>query len=102
MTRFASVLLVILCNLLAASIAVAQSDPNTDLGIIPFGGVSGGSFDSVGVGNGSLFVKIPIISYKQRGTLTLSFSLLYNSKTWVVAGSGSSTGSCSSSSPCNW
>ncbi len=68
--------------LLAAAIAaqpvIAQDDPNFEIGLKPFGSYQMGNIDNINLGNGSLGVDIPLISYPQRGgKLTLDFALHY-------------------------
>jgi RHS repeat-associated protein len=61
-----------------APLVRAQSDPNLEIGLKPFGAYQMGNIDNVSLGNGSLAVDIPLISYPQRGgKLKLDFSLHY-------------------------
>ena len=60
----------------------AQTPPATpeDMGLKPFGAYHGGNFDTVSMSNGNLFVKIPLFSIPQRGSVPLSYSLVYNTR----------------------
>jgi YD repeat-containing protein len=56
----------------------AQDDANFEIGLKPYGSYNMGNIDSVNLGNGSLGVDIPLISYPQRGgKLKLDFVLQY-------------------------
>src|SRR5208282_908731 len=62
----------------AAQPADAQDNPDFEIGLKPYGSYHGGNIDQVNLGNGSLSVDIPLISYPQRGgKLTLDFALHY-------------------------
>ena len=62
----------------AALCAKGQDDPNFEIGLKSYGSYHMGNIDSVNLGNGSLSVDIPLISYPQRGgKLKLDFSLHY-------------------------
>lgn len=52
-------------------------------GLLPYNAYSGGNIDSVSMSNGNLIVHIPLISYPQRGKVTLSYSLIYNNKNYT-------------------
>lgn len=77
----------------ALIIAVAVTDPLpaisqsavSEEGIHPWDNYISTSIDSVNTSNGNLVVHIPLISYKQRGTLP-DFSLFvrYNNKSWSM------------------
>jgi RHS repeat-associated protein len=45
----------------------AQSDPDFETGLKPFGSYHGGNIDTVNLSNGSLNIDIPLMSYPQRG-----------------------------------
>lgn len=63
----------------------AQSDPNFEQGIRLFGSYEGGNIDQISTATGGLVVRIPLVSYPQRGgALKLSFSLFYTGKAWRV------------------
>jgi hypothetical protein len=65
---------------LAAQRTNAQDDPNFEIGLKPYGSYHMGQIDNINLGNGSLDVDIPLISYPQRGgKLKLDFSLHYQS-----------------------
>jgi hypothetical protein len=76
---FASCLLVV-C--LGTAIAVAQTLPNItagdQLGELPYASYHGGDIDAVSLTNGGLSLHVPLLSYPQRGSLSMSFSLKYN------------------------
>jgi hypothetical protein len=61
--------------------AYAQNDPG-QIDVRPFAPIEGGAVDSVSDLNGSLMIHIPLLSYPQRGTLKLDFSLKYDSPTY--------------------
>ena len=63
---------------LSVQCAAAQDNPNFEIGLKPFGSYNMGNIDNVNLGNGSLGVDIPLISYPQRGgKLKLDLSLHY-------------------------
>lgn len=70
-----------LCLLILCFIALpafGQDDPNFEIGLKPYGSYHMGNIDTVSVGNGSLALDIPLISYPQRGgKLKLDFSFHY-------------------------
>jgi hypothetical protein len=62
----------------AAKSAHAQADPNFEIGLKPYGSYQMGNIDTVSLGNGSLAVDIPLLSYPQRGgKLKLDIDLEY-------------------------
>jgi RHS repeat-associated protein len=71
------------------STAHAQSLPSPtyddQLGLQPYGAYHGGDIDSVGLGNGTLTLHMPFLSYPQRGSLQFSFNLFYNNEPQHVA-----------------
>jgi RHS repeat-associated protein len=72
-----AVLCVVILALLSGS-AFGQASPLEEEGIKPYGAYSGGDIDKVSLTNGTLDVRIPIVSYPQRGgKLKFSFSLHY-------------------------
>ena len=74
----ASVVFVLCCN----STAFGQSDPNLEQGLKPYGSYHGGDIDVVSMATGNLTVKIPLLSYPQRGKLHLGSELVYNAKNY--------------------
>src|SRR6266436_2872336 len=59
--------------------------PAFDDGFKPFGAYHGGNVDTVNLINGHAMLNIPILSYLQRGQLTLTFFLQYTlSNQWYV------------------
>src|SRR5437899_9046105 len=71
--------------ILGGGIAVlAQDQPNTENGMKAFGSYHGGNLDSVSLTSGNLNLRIPLISYPQRGSdLSLDFFIRYNNKGYV-------------------
>jgi RHS repeat-associated protein len=56
----------------------AQTTPDLEEGTRPYGAYDGGQFDSVNLASGKMNIKIPLISYPQRGgKLKLSFSAIW-------------------------
>jgi len=83
MLRRASFLAAIF-SLLFASVAYAQTTPDTEEGVKPYGVYSEGDIDSVSMTSGNLLLHIPVVSYPQRGNqLNLSFHLYYSNKGWT-------------------
>jgi RHS repeat-associated protein len=76
--------------LLAAAIAAlpvtvsAQTNPNLEIGIKPYGSYDSNDFDSVSVTNFNLFLHIPFLFYPQRGSLTDKAYITYNGKNFSV------------------
>ena len=83
----------------ASALSQAQSLPDPNVGMTPFGGVSGGKVDQISVATGQIFVKIPIVAFPQRGQLRLSFSLQHNGKFWIAY---AGTTGCTATTPCYW
>src|SRR5260370_40584852 len=74
------VVLFVLLSMLVGS-SQAQNDPNTQQGLTSFASFQGGNIDHINLGNGNLYVNIPIASFPQRGSLPdLSFSLVSKHK----------------------
>ncbi len=53
--------------LLLVPLAVAQTAPDLQRGLVPYGAYEGGNLDNVSMTTGNLNVRIPLISYPQRG-----------------------------------
>lgn len=71
-------LFALLVATIAAQCAWAQDNPDFEIGLKPYGSYHMGNIDTVSLGNGSLSVDIPLISYPQRGgKLALDFHLQY-------------------------
>src|SRR5262249_39366983 len=69
---------IVLCTL---SLAIhAQTNPDLEQGIKPYGSYHGGSLDQVSLSNGNLFFQAPLFSYAQRGALSYPLVLQYNNK----------------------
>ena len=59
-------------------------DPTLERGMKPYGTFEGGSIDSVSMTNGDLNLRIPLVSYPQRGDkLHLSFYLKYQNNSYI-------------------
>src|SRR5215510_11173972 len=74
-------LVLILCGALPLC---AQTNPNLEIGLKPYGSFEGGSIDNVSITNGNLILHIPLLSYPQRGSLPGEIHLVYNDKKWTV------------------
>ena len=61
----------------------AQTSPNLEQGLKPYGSYQGGNIDTVNLSNGNLMLHIPLVSYPQRGDLQMSFFIRYNDKDWA-------------------
>lgn len=65
-----------------SSIAWSQTLPNTtaadQLGELPYVSYHAGDIDAVSLTNGDLSMHAPVVSYPQRGSLQVSFSIRYN------------------------
>ena len=57
----------------------AQDLPDVAQGLQPYTGLQGGALDKVNPTNGALTIRIPLVSYPQKGSLALSYSLIINS-----------------------
>ena len=82
---FSLVLMLIFVPTFHSSNAVAQDNPNLEIGLKPYGSFRGGNIDTISMNNGNLNVRIPIWSVPQRGGVGLSFSLVYNNKGYTIA-----------------
>ena len=70
---------------LAGSLPVlGQTNFDEQQGLKPYDSWHGGDMDTVSLTNGSVMVHIPLVSFPQRGSLDLSFSIIANSKQWGV------------------
>ncbi|MGB9335216.1 MAG: hypothetical protein WCB14_09435 [Candidatus Acidiferrales bacterium] len=70
--------------LLGAISASAQTDPNLEQGIKPFGAYDSSDTDSISMVNGGLTLNIPLFRYSQRGSkLSLDFRMMYSSRGWT-------------------
>jgi RHS repeat-associated protein len=74
--------------------AFAQTLPDEEQGLRPYGSWHGGDLDSVSLTNGGLVLHIPLATFPQRGNLDLSFSVRFSSKQWqhYVSVSGRTSG----------
>jgi RHS repeat-associated protein len=72
-----------------------QVPATPDVGDNPYRSYSGGNLDHIQMQNGSLYLRIPLLSYPQKGKLNLSFSILANGSQWAEVGYCDSTGDCS-------
>jgi RHS repeat-associated protein len=63
--------------------AQAQTTPDIATGLSPYATYIPGDIDNVNPVNGNVFVKIPLLSYPQRGgKLKLDYYIYYNDKQW--------------------
>jgi RHS repeat-associated protein len=69
---------------------VAQAPTvDTQQGIVPASSLQVADIDSVNLGTGNVFVKIPLVSYPQRGgKLRLAFSFYDTNKNWYIYNNG--------------
>jgi hypothetical protein len=63
--------------------AFAQTTPDLEMGLKPFGSYEGGNIDTVNLSNGNLLLWIPLLSYPQRGQAELTFYIRYNNKGFI-------------------
>jgi hypothetical protein len=75
--RILSWIVILITAVVPVGSAFAQNDPNFETGFKPFGSYDGGNIDHINMTNGGLNVDIPLISYPQKGTLKLSYTLHY-------------------------
>jgi RHS repeat-associated protein len=66
------------CLVLLTNTIQAQDTPDIAQGLVSYAPFHGSPTESVNMVNGSIFVKIPLVSYPQVGKLALSFSVVYN------------------------
>ena len=78
----------------AAQAAFPQTAATPEVGASPYKSYSGGDIDHIQMQNGSLYLRIPLLSYPQLGKLKLSFSLLANSTQFQEMATCDSTGDC--------
>jgi YD repeat-containing protein len=76
--RFSSIVCICLCAFTASSLS-SQDLPDVAQGLQPYVAYHGGELDQVNTYNGGLTVRIPLVSYPQRGSLSLSYSIVFNS-----------------------
>jgi RHS repeat-associated protein len=62
----------------------AQTNPNLETGIKPFGSYEETTFDSISNTNGNLTLHIPLFGYPQRGDAQAQIKIVYNNKGWSV------------------
>jgi RHS repeat-associated protein len=77
----APLILSVLCSVLPV---FAQTDPHMEVGLKPYGAYDSADFDSVSLSNFNLTLRIPLLSYPQRGPLPSQVYLIYNNKSWSV------------------
>jgi len=70
--------------LMGSASGLAQTNPDETQGLKPYDSWHGGDLDSVSLTNGGLVLHIPLLSYPQRGSLGLDFSLTYSNKQWTA------------------
>jgi hypothetical protein len=67
----------------ASVVSFSQVTPDMAVGITPYASYNVNDIDNVNPTNGNLFLKIPLLSYPQRGgKLRLNFFIYYNDKQW--------------------
>jgi RHS repeat-associated protein len=66
--------------LAGGTLALGQTNPNTDQGMKPFDSFHGGALDSISVTSGNLYFHKTEYAAPQRGHVGLTFSLQYNNK----------------------
>lgn len=81
--RMLRVSIFLLTSLAATNSILAQSVYDGNQNLPPYGGFSGGGFDTVALQNGNLHLHIPIASWQQRGGKTLSLALVFDSALWT-------------------
>src|SRR5216683_2885872 len=92
--RFGTTAMVI-CSFFLSTESHSQTNP--DQGLTPYAIWEGGKIDQLDMVNGTLFSRIPLIDYPQRGALKLSFSMISNNLGWYglngtwAPGSGAAT-----------
>lgn len=70
-------------SIIAFSGIVAFSQAANEQGFKPYGSYTGGEIDQVNISNGHLELRIPLLSYPQRGgRLKLSFLALFHNPVW--------------------
>ena len=60
-----------------------QDLPDIAQGIQPYVSYHGGDVDQINLANGGLTVRIPLFSFPQRGSLSLSYSIVFNSNSYM-------------------
>jgi RHS repeat-associated protein len=81
-----SILPILSMVLFAASLALqAQTSPDVEQGMKPYGSYHGGAIDNVSLTNQNLYLHAPLFAYSQRGgELAFPVSLLYNNKVFKI------------------
>src|SRR5262249_51162448 len=70
--------LLILLPCACPAVRAQSASPDSEGGLPPFVSTHGGDIDSISLGNGNLTIRIPLMSFPQRGKLRLEFDLIYN------------------------
>lgn len=65
---------------MAVELCHAQTNPNTEIGILPYESADVSDVDTVGLFNGSLSVRIPILNFPERGSLKYLLQYRYDGK----------------------
>jgi len=68
----------------AGIVCLAQSNPNLENGIRPFGSYDVNSIDSVNLATGGLSLNLPILRYPERWPVPLTFKVVLTSKSWYI------------------
>ena len=83
-------------------IGSAQNTPDVAKGFSPFAEYVPSEIDNVNPANGNLFLKIPLVSFPQRGgNLRLDYYIYYNDKQWIFSGTPCILGPSSNDCPSN-
>jgi hypothetical protein len=78
--RISYAISILLAMMIFPGVAAAQNPQDFNSGLTPYQGFHGGDIDSINMANGNVNLRIPLISFPQRGgALRLNFVLNYNS-----------------------
>ncbi len=94
MTKCNRYVLLIVLLFVTARGAFPQIAATSEVGANPYKSYSGGDIDHIQMQNGSLYLRIPLLSYPQLGKLKLSFSLLANGPQFQEEADCDSYGTC--------
>lgn len=88
-------LLVVCLTQTLGPFARAQTNPNLENGVVPFGSYDASDFDSIDIHTGNLALHIPLFNYPQRGSLPGDIDMVSNTKSFfVVQSCNPKTGIC--------
>jgi hypothetical protein len=81
-TRFFAFLMLLIG---LGGVCSAQTNPNTDNGVKPFGSYDAASIDTIDLATGALSLHIPLLSYPQRGNFpAIKYSIAFGSKALYI------------------